>query len=133
MNIYVAGHEQLACRYVASRLKQDGFQVTSTWLEKPFCSTDTKVILEPGYTQDEVADRDAFEVLNSNGLVLVNIGEAGPGGKFIETGIAIGTGKRVFLLGERTNLLLFHPLVSAYPDIDHLCRGLMSARHDTQM
>ena len=62
----------------------------------------------------------------SSGLVLIaeTDGRYVPGGKHVETGIALALGRPVYVIGVRENLFHWHPLVRVFADADAFVRWL---------
>src|SRR5256885_1088546 len=112
MNLYIASKHQDKAAALRERLICDGHTITARWItdDKKFCSG------VAAYTDDEriaLARMDEEDVRRaSDGLVLIAEPEGVnvPGGKHVETGIAIALGRRVFVLGRRENIFHWHPL-----------------------
>ena len=122
MKIYVAGHNQDDSRKVANSLKDVGHKITSTWLEEDFKKVDS-------YNQEDkmsIASKDVHEVVSSDCLVLLASPYRVPGGKFVEVGAALGNNKKVYVLGHRENMLMWHPLVYQFDSVENLIRELFS-------
>lgn len=107
MKIYVAAHCRWAGLYVAGVLQKAGHEITARWLHQPFGATSD-------YTPEacrDIATQDADDVATADGLVLVAGPDRYAGGKFVETGIALGMSKRVVVIGRRENMLIWHPSI----------------------
>jgi nucleoside 2-deoxyribosyltransferase len=107
MKLYVAAHCRWAGSHVAAVLSERGHQITARWLSQPFGAT-------TDYTPEtcrDIAQQDMDDVCAADGLVLVAGPDRYSGGKFVEVGIALGTGKRVVVIGRRENMLMHHPSV----------------------
>lgn len=127
-SIFVASHSREIAIEVARQLRAAGHHVTSRWLE-----VDTKF----GDTTAEYSDaeRRDLALLNetdvraaTGGVVLIT--EAGrrcvPGGKHVESGIALALGRPVYILGRRENIFHWHPRCICFDDIDGLLKSLNS-------
>ena len=87
-----------------------GHEVTSRWLHEPEESV-RRLDLWPGIAQMDLDDIDACDVF----IVVVNKDRPSlRGGLHFETGYALGKGKRVWLLGDQTNIFHYLP----YPQIN---------------
>lgn len=103
MKIYIASHSQEEARKVCELCVRAGHTVTSQWLTEDFSKT-------ASYTDTDrlrVAELDRDDILAADTLLLLAGPRKCPGGKFVETGIALGAGKRVVVVGARENLLLY--------------------------
>ncbi len=109
MRIYVASHCKWAARYVAGELRALGATVISTWHDGEFRPTAEQSVEE----RRAAATTDLDQVMSADGLVIISGGSKYSGGKFVEAGIAMGRGIPVVVLGERENMLLWHPSVRA--------------------
>jgi len=125
MRIYVASHDQQLARDAAAALEDVGHQITSRWLmRKGF-----KPVEE--HTDEErrvIAAEDCSDVLYAEALVLIQSEPPGPGGRLVEAGIAMGAGLQVYIIGKRENMLLWHPGILAFPDVETLKEHLMHRR-----
>lgn len=107
INIYLAGHNQKESKALAELLCQkepSRFTITAKWLDMTFNPTSTHTDEE----KEEIADTDVADVGRSDVLVLMAGPEKYSGGKFVETGIALGQKKPVVVYGRRENMLLWH-------------------------
>lgn len=115
--LYVAGSflEKNIVNAIERRLAKEGFGITSTWIRH--AGTENPVELE------EQALIDARGISIADALVVVLPGRYSTAS---EIGLAIGFKKPVVLLGKKDdrNLFFYHPLVTAYPDIESLIEGL---------
>lgn len=112
MKVYIASHCWWAGLYCAHILEAMGHKITSRWLHLPFNSTET-------YSEASRADlavMDYDDVVRSDALLLVAGPDRYSGGKFVETGIAMGIGLPITVLGRRENMLMWLPPVRV---IDH--------------
>jgi hypothetical protein len=67
-------------------------------------------------------------VISSDALVLLSSPFRVPGGKFVETGIAVGRGMPVFVLGVRENMLMWHSSVQAFNTVEDLIDFLKTTK-----
>jgi hypothetical protein len=133
LKLYVASHSKDQALQVASRLRAHGHIVTSRWID--FDSKFGHGISQ--YTDDE---REALALMDEedvhsaeDGLVLVaeSEGRTVPGGKHVETGIALGLGRLIFVLGRRENVFHWHPRVSRFDNLEALVEALESIKDTT--
>src|SRR3954463_6640841 len=111
MRLYIASkHQDLAAALMAD-LISDGHDITSRWI-----TMDSKFGFGlESYTDDErraLAPMDEADVPTAvDGLVLIaeQPGITVPGGKHVETGIALALERPVFVLGRRENVFHWHP------------------------
>jgi nucleoside 2-deoxyribosyltransferase len=123
MKLYIAGHNQEEARAVAKLCVEAGHEITSRWLEEDFSKS-------PQYTETDktgIASVDVEDVHLADALVMIPSPRRIPGGKFVEAGVAIGTNKRVFVLGHRENMLMWHPLVSAWASVEDFLKSNCAA------
>lgn len=115
--VYVSSHDLWAAKYMAQRLTQAGHTVVSTWHER-----EDKMTKEGAggliavYNDPEIRSADALVLIACQGMV--------PGGKHVEAGIALGAGKRVYVLGDRENKLYYHPKADAVANVKMLLASL---------
>lgn len=106
LKVYVAGSDTFAASHVAHECHELGWTVVSTWhYGIPFTSM-------PKRSDTEKANNAVLcveEISKCDLLILISNFELGPGGKFIEAGIAYGMGKAIIVIGRRENTLLYHP------------------------
>lgn len=110
MKIYIASRDQMAARHLRELLGGRGHAVTARWLD------------HPGYTGMPASDAEKVAAAVENlgdireaDLLLLRSEPDGsfvPGGKHVETGVALALGKRVIVLGCPENLFHWHPLVT---------------------
>jgi len=120
MKIYVASHDVVIARKVAKKLEQAGHVITSRWLQqkyKPIEKWDEK-------NKQRIAAEDYNDVMDSDVLILISGNKKYPGGKFVEAGIALGVGIRIIVLGHRENMLLWHPSISIFKNINEIVQYL---------
>lgn len=107
--IYVAAPvcEQMRARWVADLLKDEGAEITSSWLYAP----------EIGYGKDSeerlkiMAERDLVEISNSDIFLQLSL-PGSPGGMHVELGYAMAFRKRIFVVGFRQHVFHRHPDLS---------------------
>lgn len=117
MKLYVAGSDVMWARQVATELKGQGFAITSTWHDHSIMPTK----FYPEHERTRIAQMDAEQIGRADALVLLEtVSGYCPGGKFVEAGIALGQGKKVLVLGQRENMLLWHPSVAHFPTVPEL-------------
>lgn len=108
MKVYVASHCRWAAQHVADMLSESSrIEITSRWHYKAFNPTETHTEQE----RFEIAQEDFDDVTEADVLVLIAGSERYPGGKFVETGIALGQGKQVIVIGRRENMLIWLPSI----------------------
>lgn len=113
MNVYIAAHNQTDARVLSETLRREGHSIISDWV---FAQNLT--FAPPAHPVEEriqIAFNDVRQVQKCDVLVLLEPDPVVrvPGGKFVEVGVALGLNKRVFVLGSRANMLMWHPLVTA--------------------
>lgn len=120
MRIYVASHDRWAACHVAEVLERHGHTVTSRWHSKEFLPT-----AEIGADERPViAQEDYNDIAASDALVLIAGPDRYSGGKFVEAGIAVGLGRRVYVIGRRENMLMWLPSIVAVDSPQELCESL---------
>jgi nucleoside 2-deoxyribosyltransferase len=107
MKLYIAGHDQEIANDIASRLSATGHEITASWLFKPFHPTKHHTAEE----RVDIAVEDFNDIARADALVIISSDRPVPGGKFVEAGIALGLGKKIFLIGDRENMLMWHPKI----------------------
>lgn len=111
MKAYVAApfEERLLAMEILQVLEYANIDVVSSWL---YVDADTRPIgLMAPHEQSKAALRDLEEIQAADIVVVLgsrDYAHAGTGGRHVELGFALGIGKPVFLLGDRTNI--FHHL-----------------------
>lgn len=126
MKLFIASHSQEAAKQLMDRLHKSGHVVTSRWIK-----LDTKFSHGlKSYSDDEktqVAQMDEEDVrAATDGLVLIaeTSGRPVPGGKHVETGIALALGHPVYVIGSRENVFHWHPCVRVFPNEDAFLTAL---------
>ena len=116
MKIYIASSWQAKARLVSKALKKAGFQIGSSWVEAPIKLGHRLTTVE----KRGIALKDVQEVLAADALVVISDDYRNRGGKFIELGASLGSGKICAVLGDRSeNTLMAHPSI--------FCAGSMAA------
>lgn len=125
MRIYIAAHSQPMARDLKKQLELLGHAVVARWIEH-----DTKFGLgAASYSDTErkaLAAMDDADVRRADVLVLLAEPEGRfvPGGKHVETGIALGIGIPVYVVGRRENIFHWHPRVEVFESVDCLFQML---------
>lgn len=112
MKIYVASHDRWAAAHAASVLSSAGHTITSRWHGKEFLQTSEHTVEE----RVAIATEDYEDVAAADALVLIAGPDRYSGGKFVETGIALGMGKHVVVIGRRENMLIWLPAIKQVDD-----------------
>ena len=121
MKLYIASHSQATASELKHRLEACGHAVVARWI-----TADLRFGLGvTAYTDDErraLALADEEDVRAADGLILLAEpeGRTVPGGKHVETGIALALGRPVFVVGRRENVFHWHPLVRVVPGVEDL-------------
>lgn len=114
MKAYIASHECFLAHNTAELIASNGVEITSRWHSKDFLPTSN-------HTEDEciaIAVEDVEDISRADILVLIAGPDRYSGGKFVEAGIAFGQNKPVIVIGRRENMLLWHPAVMQFNNID---------------
>ncbi len=109
MRVYLASNfaSQDRMKGVRRMLERLGHEVTSTWLDEDGAqSYELNPQFGPGY-----AIRDRGEVEASDILILDTLEQSNTGGREVELGLALATGKRTWRVGPARNI--FHTVVGA--------------------
>lgn len=122
MKVYIACHSVELVANAAAKLHAAGIIIHSTWHWQEFLPTEQHSESE----RREIAERDRREVRESDALVLIAGPDKYSGGKFVEAGIAIGSGVPVVVLGRRENMLLWLGEVEAFDEISDVAAYLQS-------
>lgn len=122
MKVYISSHCIHAARHVASELCFL-HEIVSRWHDgsRPMGRSRDKSHEQ----KQKIAIENIDEVSQADVLVLISAPGMTPGGKFIEAGVAIGNDIPVIVLGERENLMLFHPMVHVAETVFEV-RGLLA-------
>jgi hypothetical protein len=124
MKLYIASHSREYARLVMNEIERAGHECTSRWIAE-----DAK--FESGdYSAEErktLALMDEEDVRRGvDGLILLAeaTGHLVPGGKHVETGIALGLGYSIYVVGRRENLFHWHPRAKVFVSTDELLAHL---------
>jgi hypothetical protein len=130
MRLYIASKHQDKAAALMAELVADGHEITARWI-----TLDTK--FSNGVESYTDSERRALALMDEedvraavDGLVLIaeppeiNV----PGGKHVETGIALALGRPVFVVGRRENIFHWHPSVNIFPDSTSLRAALKTGR-----
>jgi nucleoside 2-deoxyribosyltransferase len=132
MRLYIASHSQDTARRLKDTVEAAGHTVVSQWV-----TADLKFShCTATYTHEErisLALLDEADVRRSDALILMAEEEGNwvPGGKHVETGIALALGKPVVVLGHRENVFHWHPRVQIASTVDELLKMLSDAKTTT--
>jgi nucleoside 2-deoxyribosyltransferase len=115
MKLYLAGRflRLLEFRKMADELKEDGHQITSSWVYGS----------EEGKTFDEIAITDLEDVKACDTVVSFTepYGSSNQGGgRHVEFGYALGLKKGMILVGEKEVIFHWIPGVLQLPSFNHL-------------
>ncbi len=123
-HFYIAAHARDHARLLMNELRRRGHQCTATWIDG-----DAK--FESGGHSDQerqqLAVSDEHDVRRAvDGLILLSeaAGQNVPGGKHVETGIALALGYPLFVVGRRENIFHWHPRVKVFASSDALLNYL---------
>jgi nucleoside 2-deoxyribosyltransferase len=113
MKIYLAAmysrRDEMA--KIADRLKGLGFEITSNWV---YGAGEAKK--DASIAIMDIRDVDRADVVISftqpSGSFFTS------GGRHVEFGYALGTGKHCIVIGERENVFHYHPRAEAHPTLD---------------
>jgi len=118
MNIYIAA--PYSCRNFAiavmTTLELRGHVVTSRWLKD-----DSETL------NDEWARNDLYDVASADALFALNLPgweDKGTGGRHVEFGYALALGKRIVLVGQRSNIFHYLNAVLVVSTIDEAMDAL---------
>jgi len=132
MRLYIASHSQQAAKDLKVRLEFAGHSVIARWIT-------VDVRFGAGLSAYTDEERAALALMDeedvraaTDGLVLIAEpdGRPVPGGKHVETGIALALCRPVFVLGRRENLFHWHRGVTVLDSVDQLIVEL-GRRHRT--
>ena len=134
MRVFIASHSQSQAASLKSALECAGHEVSARWI-----TTDTKfghgLLAYTDLERRDLAQMDERDVRSSDALVVLaeTEGKTVPGGKHVETGIALALGKPVAVLGRRENIFHWHPSVTVVTDVPTLLKWLESLRSDLDL
>ena len=121
--IYIAANSQLegiAVDLHLKRLFEGKFETISDWLYIPFLRTDEHSEEE----RREIAIKDVSQVKDCDIFVIVCSKSKCPGGKFVELGVALGLGKKIYAIGEPENMLMYHSKIVYTRNLEHLAEEI---------
>jgi hypothetical protein len=110
VTVYLAGRSEdlTVIRTLRTRLGDVGIACSSRWLEEGGIVANQRV----------GAVQCLMDIARAQAVVLFNIAKihrTGTGGRHVETGIAIATGKPVVVYGDRENVFHYLPTVRCVP------------------
>lgn len=116
MNIYLAAqyHRKDEINKYAHALRSAGIHVTSTWLEEPH-DPNIEMSELPEILNAKYAAQDLLDIDDANMLVFFSVSDTEltrRGGRHVEFGYALGTGKPILVVGPRENIFHYKPEVS---------------------
>ncbi len=120
MKFFIASHSQETAKMVSDGLVALGHEVTARWI-----TSDTK--FSHGLTSYSDEERIHLTLMDEedvhaakDGLVLIAEAEGRfvPGGKHVETGMALALGRPVYVIGRRENLFHWHPRVRVFASLE---------------
>ena len=114
---YIAAPYELRDAALRARttLEQSGFLVTARWLDAQAQDSDLE------------ARKDLEDIASAHALIALNPSEwarSGTGGRDVELGYALALGKRIVLVGARTNVFHQHSSVTCVPDLSSAVHSL---------
>lgn len=124
---YVATRSQAIGRTVRSALEGLGFACGASWLDEQDYGQGSATLGEKSVAQRAaIALLDEREVRAADFLVLVSEpdGSYVPGGKHVETGMALALRKPVHVVGRRENVFHYHPRVVVHETLGDLVAWL---------
>lgn len=120
MKFFIASHSQIEAKKLRNILIESGHVVTSRWITE-----DTKFHESiNAYTDEErthISQLDEEDVRKAeDGLVLIaeKEGRCVPGGKHVETGIALCLGRSIYVIGHKENIFHWHPKVKTFKNVN---------------
>ena len=124
MKFFIASHNRDYARLLRLELERLGHECTARWItsDHKFGTSD--------YSDDErrrLALMDEEDVRRgTDGLILLAEmpGHFVPGGKHVETGIALALGYQVYVVGRRENVFHWHPQVNLFESTEALLAHL---------
>lgn len=117
--VYISSFDLWAARHVRDVLRRSGHAVVSTWHEPGSARGET-----PEEWAAIIGRRNDLEIREADCLVLIATKADVPGGKFVEAGIALGAGKRVYILGHVENRLLHHSRCVTLPTPEEVAEAI---------
>ena len=123
MILYVAAQDREGAAMVAAWLADAGHTITSRWV---WTTGDMRTKTLPVEERRKIAIMDEEDVRRAtDGLVLLADPRGlCPGGKHVETGMAIALGRNVYVVGSEENIFHCHPLVRVFSSVSELIKEL---------
>lgn len=139
MKIYLASrysrHDEM--RGVRDVLHALGHEVTSRWID---CHTDVVGDYTASFTQEflnaspelsaPLGQHDVDDLMAADTVISFTCGTGGKGGRHVEFGIALATGKHLIVVGPRENVFHTLPQVKHYPSWRFLVNDLAMRADD---
>lgn len=125
MRVYVAGRwaDRESVAKVALTFEGRGFEVVSRWIKRPGETLPYHAYSEADYRQS--AEADWLDLIRCDVFVLLNDPEPSPGGRHVETGLALAWKKRVMVVGPPSqNVFHYLPGVERFANIDEAIAAL---------
>jgi nucleoside 2-deoxyribosyltransferase len=118
LKIYLAAgySRKYEIRERAKELSELGVHVTSTWLQEPHDPNHQMGELTPENYR-EIAETDVKDILRAGAFALFTQDPTVPfvrGGRMVEFGIALATGKLVCVIGPQENIFTYLPQVEVF-------------------
>lgn len=129
MKLFIASHSQEEALSLRNELLRRGHEITARWITKDEKFSQSSA----AYTDAERTELSLVDEADvraaTDGLILIAEphGRTVPGGKHVETGMALALERPVFVIGRRENLFHWHPRVRVFPDADRFFEFLGSA------
>jgi hypothetical protein len=106
-------------KYVEN-LNELGHQVTSGWLGVEF--DPSTPLSHPRWS--ELAQQDVDDIRRADTLICFTESSGGGAARHVELGIALGLGKRVYIVGRAEHMFHTLPRLEIYPEWDMLLRAI---------
>lgn len=122
MKLYVACHSRNTARKLRDKIVREGHVCTSRWID---CDEAFERGGHSAAQKRRLAAMDEADVYAAtDGLILITSpkGKYVPGGKHVETGMALAHGVPVYVLGRQENIFHWHPRVRVFSS----CRKLLA-------
>ncbi len=120
MKLFIASHSQIAAKKLRDILIEVGHEVTSRWItEDTNFHNGVDAYTDEERTRISVIDEEDVRKAE-DGLILIaeQEGRCVPGGKHVETGIALGLGRPIYVIGRKENIFHWHPKVTIFKDVN---------------
>lgn len=112
----------------AEQLREMGFNVTAQWLDEPHAASVPFTTRDPEELR-AFGRRDIDDIARSDVFLFFSLDPEQPtkrGGRHVELGLALATGKRVIVVGPRENIFHFLPEVEVVKTWDEAVELLQS-------